>query len=75
MDNERETLSLLSWNINGWYENTKHIRANIITGLNPDIAVVCETHLKPDEQIYVNNFHCISHNRKGHIRIYLLLLS
>jgi len=40
LDNERETLSLLSWNINGWYENTKHIRANIITGLNPDIAVV-----------------------------------
>jgi hypothetical protein len=30
---------------------------------------VCETHLKPDEQIYINNFHCISHNRKvRHLR-------
>ena len=63
-------LTLVTWNINGWYENTKIIRANIIAGINPDIIVLCETHLKDDDKIYINeDYRAIPHNRKAtHLR-------
>ena len=63
-------LTILSWNINGWHANTKNIRANIITGIYPDIAVICETHLKDNEAIHINeHFYPIPHNRKvTHLR-------
>ena len=63
------TLSLLSWNVNGWYHNTKQIRESVIVGINPDIGIIGETHLKDDEKVFINDYHCISHNRKvRHLR-------
>ena len=59
----------MSWNINGWHENTQSIRSNTIKDLDPDIAVIGETHLVDDELIQVEGYICINHNRKvGHFR-------
>ena len=44
-------------------------RNNIIKGLDPDTAVIGETHLIDDELIQVEGYICIPHNRKvGHLR-------
>ena len=69
-NHDNSVLTLLTWNINGWYENTKSIRANIISGINPDIAIICETHLKDESKINIDEiFHAIPHNRKvTHLR-------
>ncbi len=67
--NFRDTLTVLTWNINGWYDNTKFIRTNIITGSDPDIAVICETHLAGEDYVKISDYHCIPHNRKvRHLR-------
>ena len=61
---DNDALTLLSWNINGWYDNTKSIRKNIIAGMKADIVVLCETHLKDDDKVYVNeHYRTIPHNR------------
>ena len=49
--------------------NTKQIRESVIVRINPDIGIICETHLKDDEKVFIDYYHCISHNRKvRHLR-------
>ena len=60
---------MISWNINGWYEDSKQTRIDIINSLNPHIVVLCETHLKNNEQICINGYDCFSFPRgERHLR-------
>ena len=57
-------IKLISWNINGWYENSRHIREAIINGIKPHIAILSETHLKNiNDTIDIENYTCLSNPR------------
>ena len=53
----------MSWNINGWFQGTKTVRSNVISGLYKDIVVLCETHLKGEDCVNVDGYISFNHNR------------
>ena len=54
-----------TWNINGWTNNNHIIRSLIICHLNYDIFCLCETHLKDNQSITVENYRAYVHNRSN----------
>ena len=60
---------MLSWNINGWTDQNKNVRTNIIQALDCDIVCLCETHLKGDSELLIQGYKTFTHNRsEQHIR-------
>ena len=59
-----ENLTFLSWNVNGWYRDTKAIKSQIICGIGPDFVAISETHLKDSEEIEIPGYLCITNSRR-----------
>ena len=51
----------LCWNINGWKDD--HIIYSVIEKSKPDIFIIIETHLAPNDRIHVKHYKSICHNR------------
>ena len=57
-------MTFLSWNVNGWYRDTKAIKSQIICGIGPDFVAISETHLKDSEEIEIPGYLCITNSRR-----------
>ena len=56
-------MSLLSWNINGWTEQNKLLRSEILLNINSDFVCLCETHLHDDTKISIPGYKWFGYNR------------
>ena len=65
---QKHTLSISAWNINGYTANNHIIREEIINFIDSDIFFVSETHLKKDQIIDMDQYEFISQVRKNNIR-------
>ena len=61
-----DSLTLMSWNINGWNDRNKQTRTDVIVGLNADVVCVIETHLLKKDSLEVDGYKTYLHNRIEH---------
>ena len=59
----KRTLSISCWNVNGWTLNNSILRSSIIVNKNSDIVCICETHLRDHDVINMTGYAWYGHNR------------
>ena len=57
-------LSVATWNVNGWTTYNSLLRAEIIAKFQFDIICICETHLRNNDKVTVDNYIWFGNNRK-----------
>ena len=56
------TVSL--WNLNGWTVSNTELKEGIIKATNSDVVCLCETHLKNNDKITLQDYIFYGHNRQ-----------
>lgn len=59
----KEHLILISWNVNGWTENNKLLRQEILYSFKADLICLSETHLSFNKNIDLIGYKWYGHNR------------